>query len=364
MRRVLFVALLAVVVAVAKAKHNEHEPVILIEQGKASYLVGPSRAASVRLPTTASVSRQGRGLAPIDSLSPELRRVLREEESLSQTAECSKHTTERLCVVDVSCGWCMVSQDTNTQGGMCVEGNYVGPRDKNIRCPVYTTYQTQEFSGSTQDTTDISWEPLDVKRPQRKQTSPALSPLPADNPTLSPLDEVQPTLEDSSSTSDIIKSVPEPDTRDKWTKRANDASSSAPTTVDSQNKPSVNRKVLGGGLDVVATSAVAPKSAVAKQASTGSNAFTPQPFAESKYDASVSPCGLPGVPPFVCTAWIKTHCGADQLTDHVIKNLPAANNGYDWCSMMFENNPQVFLPSDVANKGGPFPWFINGNLVQ
>jgi len=294
---------------------------VFSQTDQASFLIAPSDNINKIHPPKPKALQT---LIPAKGLTSDLNSLMGSIVTTKQTATsgCATHTTEKLCVVDMECGWCL-----QPEGGACVVGNYAGPSDGSVACPIYVTYQipTQaeekvdsslfaDFENTTKPVTDDFAEPLEPLTPIDTPAD-----IDGDN---DPDDELAPTQ--------TPVPTPDPDTRNAWGKRENKTD---PHTIE-QGLTKTRHTVISGPI-------------------------MPLYFAESKYDASVSPCGLPGVPQFVCDAWLKTHCGADQLTDDVIRNLPAANNGYDWCSTLFEHNPPVALPERAQ-----FPWYINGQLVQ
>ena len=66
----------------------------------------------------------------------QLRTIL--TQSLVSKDACTVHTEQKPCIVDLVCGWCILPK-----GGACVQGDYAGPNDKKIPCPIYVTYQVR-----------------------------------------------------------------------------------------------------------------------------------------------------------------------------------------------------------------------------
>eukprot|EP00299_Pterocystis_sp_00344_P013839 c6822_g1_i1.p1 GENE.c6822_g1_i1~~c6822_g1_i1.p1 ORF type:complete len:312 (-),score=76.57 c6822_g1_i1:34-969(-) len=298
---------------------TDNSPMFLIEENKHSFLVAPaSDAIRLSSPVTSKALQQ---LRPVKIVANEAAEMMK---PLSATkSECGIHSDEKGCIVDMHCGWCMGSG-----GGVCVSGDFAGPVDRNLPCPVYVTYQ---IPIKQDDTTAEDLFPASFNSTTTSSTSNSF----ADD--TSPIIPTQPAIdidnEDSDPEQDVsIHTKPTPDVRDSWYR----VPAPPQKGIKVPQPPSTPRNPQSPHVPILTL-----------------------PEAVSGYDASTSPCGLPGVPPFVCQAWIKTHCGPNDLTDSVIRNLPAANNGYDWCATVFENNPEIFGPEHK-----PFPWYINGQLVQ
>jgi hypothetical protein len=284
----------------------------LLEENKHSFVVAPASDA-VRLvsPMTSKAAPQ---LRPVKILSNEVNEMMK---PLDKTSEmCGRHKEEKGCIVDMQCGWCM-----GGEGGRCVSGDFSGPLDRALPCPLYVTYQIPE----KQD--DIAAEDLFPSHSANSTDASNTNAFADDTLQFIVPKEVPIDIEEE----EEEPQLPIPDIRHAWSKSPN------MTEIAKQTpKPPAPRTPQSAHVPILT-----------------------MPHAVSGFDASISPCGLPGVPPFICQAWLKTHCGPNQLTDSVIKNLPAANNGYDWCATIFENNPEIFGPEHK-----PFPWYINGQLVS
>lgn len=243
-----------------------------------------------------------------------------------QQIECAKYKEERTCIVDVGCGWCLLPDvGGGAKTGKCVAGNYAGPFDTLAPCPIYSTYQTE----LPPDEGDAS----DLFTPSTSSTA-----SPADDgfflPATAPLDE-QDSLDDDLHT----PAQPNPDHRNTWGR------------LEETNSPEVK------ATKELARAVVGESGAAKKRV--GVVPIVSEPNAVSGFDASLSPCGLPGVPSFICSSWLKTHCGNDAMTEAAVKKQKAANNGYDWCATMFENDPEIFVAEPK-----PFPWYINDQRVE
>jgi len=266
----------------------------------------------------------------------------------TDTSSCVKHTTEFKCIVDMACGWCLQPKGN----GQCVPGSYVGPlKDvkETVYCPVYTTYQV--YIPPDAPSSDDAFGNM-MKASQDKSSSSFN--FDADL-LFRPIDLTENLDRD-------VFDLPRPDIRNDYghldtSTPSTDADADKEDVATSADKADalkveddVTSKLLPGGAKPRRPLPVEPHSFFG----------VPQIKHDSPgFDRTVSPCGLPGVPQEFCDAWLKTHCGPDQLTDENIMNMKAANNPYDWCKLLFENQPGISLPEvDV------FPWMINGKEVD
>jgi hypothetical protein len=300
---------------------------VLLQGDRTDFFLG-SDTATVSVSDTSNRHHEHKQpLHPVDVLSPEFKHLL-SNRVVPEKDECSAHKVEKDCIVDVSCGWCSIPG-----GGSCVEGSYAGPSDVNRPCPMYTTYQTPILEDIAEEDVSHLWEPN--TNSTNTNSTDLLSSPDTDTDTdekqiIYPIQDFDPRENSDRDTSNLAPvPVPEPAVRNPWVVAKKEHPLAPPRAVE----PVRNRNPVP---------------------------IVTNPDAKSGFDASVSPCGLPGVPDFICKSWLKMHCGPDQLNEDVLKNPSAANNGYDWCATLFENNPEIFLPPPAPLA----PWYINGQLVH
>lgn len=279
---------------------------------------------------------RGDDLRPVHPNQDVLNAAMGDDTAAADVSSCVKHHNQHKCIVDVSCGWCLQPEGK----GQCVVGTYHGPSEpftSTVYCPTYITYQVYIPPGpaGSEDAFKNMFDSLSGSGKEHDFDSDLLSGL--DNA------DATPTKPD----------IPHPDIRNDY--GLNEDKMDLGDEADAED---VSKKAAAKER-VVAAPLPKPAKMRVKSIEPHTTAAVPQDDRATGYGAETSPCGLPGVPQEFCDAWLKTHCGPDQLTDEHIKNMRAANNPYDWCKLLFENEPGITLPEvDV------FPWMINNQEVD